>query len=182
MQIQIQSFVPFFPRGINGSGNKTLRLWKCQTFEELMDLGMTNLECGSAKPLRRQDTSRITRLKDFEHSKMSTAKKAKMVGGRSFQETWTESFGVIECKGKALCIMCNESVDCWISGVRRHFETNHRSVAKLGETARKEFLEGKLRKYHSQYLASFHMSLCIAKHSESLSDGDIFKTAGAVWE
>ncbi|XP_066461121.1 general transcription factor II-I repeat domain-containing protein 2B-like [Eleutherodactylus coqui] len=122
---------------------------------------------------------------------MSTAKKSKPDSGRSFQEAWTESFGVIERNGKALCILCNESVVCRTSSVRRHFDTNHKSVSQLSETERKECLEGKLRKYNSQHLsfsnylsktnhvtaASFQISLCIAKHGKPLSDGEIIKTA-----
>jgi len=41
---------------------------------------------------------------------MSVAKKAKKDNWRSFQEACTESFGVIEYNGKALCILCIESV------------------------------------------------------------------------
>jgi len=43
---------------------------------------------------------------------MSVAKKAKKDNWRLFQEAWTESFGVIECNGKALgpYILCSESV------------------------------------------------------------------------
>ncbi|XP_005409605.1 PREDICTED: general transcription factor II-I repeat domain-containing protein 2A-like [Chinchilla lanigera] len=112
---------------------------------------------------------------------MTTPKKAKLRAdsGRPFQESWTESFGVIERDGKALCILCNVSVVCRTSSVRRHFDTNHKSVAKLGETERKEFLEGKLKRYHSQYLtaASFQISLCIAKHGKPFSDGDFIKMA-----
>ncbi|KAM4048853.1 general transcription factor II-I repeat domain-containing protein 2-like [Anomaloglossus baeobatrachus] len=124
---------------------------------------------------------------------MSTAKKAKTDSGRSFQEVWTESFGVIERSGKALCTLCNESVVCRTSSVRRHFDTNHKNVAQLSETERKEFLEGKLRKYNSQSLsfcnylspsrtnhltaASFQMSLVLAKHGKPFSDGEIIKAA-----
>ncbi|XP_012928620.1 protein FAM200A-like isoform X1 [Heterocephalus glaber] len=129
----------------------------------------------------------------LEHQKMTTAKKAKLKtdSGRSFQEAWTESFGVIECNGKALCILCSKSVVCRTSSVRRHFDTNHKSVAELGETERKEFLEEKLRKYRSHYLsfcnylsktnhlttASFQISLSIVKHGKPLSDGDFIKMA-----
>lgn len=55
----------------------------------------------------------------------------------------------------------------------------------------KEFLKGKLRKYHSRYLsfynyvsktnhwttASFQISLCKARHGKHLSDGDFIKMA-----
>ncbi|XP_048364675.1 protein ZBED8-like [Sphaerodactylus townsendi] len=122
---------------------------------------------------------------------MAAAKKAKTDSGRSFQDAWTELFGVIERGGKAFCVLCNESVVCRTSSVRRHFDTNHENVAKLGEAERKEFLEGKLRNYHSQHLsfssylsrtnhltaASFQISLCLAKHGKPLSDGEIIKTA-----
>jgi len=41
---------------------------------------------------------------------MSVAKKTKKYIRRSFQEAWTESFGVIGCSGKPLCILCTEIV------------------------------------------------------------------------
>ncbi|XP_013930323.1 PREDICTED: uncharacterized protein LOC106555913 [Thamnophis sirtalis] len=129
------------------------------------------------------------RTPSLEYPEMSAAKKAG--SGRSFREAWTESFGMIEHNGKALCTLCKESVVCRTSSVKRHFNTNHKSVAELGATERKEFLEGKLRNYHlqspsfSDFLskknhltaASFQISLCIAKHGKTLSDGDIIKTA-----
>ncbi|XP_076352701.1 SCAN domain-containing protein 3-like [Tachypleus tridentatus] len=119
------------------------------------------------------------------------AKKAKLMdSGRLFQENWTKLFGTIERNGKALCILCGESVVCRTSSVKRHFETNHKNVAELDETEKEEFLANELRKYHSQCLnlgnflskpnhltkASFQISLCIAKHGKSLSDGDFIKT------
>ncbi|XP_032064308.1 uncharacterized protein LOC116502537 [Thamnophis elegans] len=131
------------------------------------------------------------RTPSLEYPEMSAAKKAKTGSGRSFRGAWTESFGMIEHNGKALCTLCKESVVCRTSSVKRHFNTNHKSVAELGATERKEFLEGKLRNYHSQSpsfsdflskknhltAASFQISLCIAKHGKTLSDGDIIKTA-----
>ena len=124
---------------------------------------------------------------------MSSAKKVKLLtdSGRAFQNTWTESFGMIERNGKALCILCSDSFVCHTSSVRRHFETNHKSVAELNEAEKKLFFQEKQGKYHSQstsfcnYLnqtnhltdASFQISLCIAKHGKPLSDGDFLKTA-----
>ena len=67
--------------------------------------------------------------------------KAKTHSGRSIQEAWTESLGMIESTGKVLCILCNESIMCRTSSVKRHFETNHNGVAKLGETERKDIKE-----------------------------------------
>ena len=61
---------------------------------------------------------------------------------------------MIENNGKALCILCNDSVVCRTSSVKQHFETNHNRVAKLGETERKEYVEEKLRNYREQYVSS----------------------------
>ena len=120
------------------------------------------------------------------------AKKAKLMdSARLFQEVGTKLFGAIERNGKALCILCGESVVCRISSVERYFESNHKNIAELGETEKEEYLANELRKYHSQchnfmnfiskpnHLtnASFQFSLCIAKHVKSLSDGDFIKTA-----
>ncbi|XP_072282287.1 general transcription factor II-I repeat domain-containing protein 2-like isoform X2 [Pyxicephalus adspersus] len=133
-----------------------------------------------------QDVSHYHQIPSLKHPKRSTAKKAKTDSGRSFQKAWTETFGVIECNGKALCILCNKSVVCRTSSVKRHLDTNHKSVAKLGETKKKEILQEKLGKYNSQYpifsnyhltAASFQISLYIAKHGNPLSDGDIMKMA-----
>ena len=120
------------------------------------------------------------------------AKKAKLMDiGRSFQEVWMKLFVAIECNRKALCFLCDDSVVCHTSNVKQHFESNHKNIAELGEMKKGEYLPSKLRKYHSQCLnftkfnsksnhlaiASFRFLLCIAKHGESLSDGDFIKTA-----
>ncbi|XP_070599696.1 general transcription factor II-I repeat domain-containing protein 2A-like [Erythrolamprus reginae] len=91
---------------------------------------------------------------------------AKTDSGRLFQEAWTESFGVIKHNGKALCILCNETLMCHTLIIKRHFDTNHKSAAKLDET---EIINYPI-------VASFQISLCIAKHGKTLSYGDIIKT------
>ncbi|MBN3284796.1 GTD2B protein, partial [Polyodon spathula] len=79
--------------------------------------------------------------------KMSTIKKAKLQtdSGRSFQEGWTETFGMVDSKGKALCVICNESVVYRTSSVKRHFDTNHKNITDLNESERKEFLQRAMR-------------------------------------
>ncbi|XP_072282288.1 uncharacterized protein [Pyxicephalus adspersus] len=84
-------------------------------------------------------------IPSLKHPKRSTAKKAKTDSGRSFQKAWTETFGVIECNGKALCILCNKSVVCRTSSVKRHLDTNHKSVAKLDLTLHFEVLNKQLQ-------------------------------------
>ena len=118
-------------------------------------------------------------------------KKKLIESGRLFREEWTKLFGAIERNGKALCTLCGDSVVCRTSSVKRHFETNHKNIAEIKETEKQEYLANELKKYHSQrnnfmnfiskpnhlMYASFQFSLCIAKHSKSLSDGDFIKSA-----
>ena len=52
---------------------------------------------------------------------------------------------MIESNGKALSVLCNDSVVCRTSSVKRHFETNYNGIAKLGEAERKEYLVGKIK-------------------------------------
>jgi len=75
--------------------------------------------------------------------------------------------------------------------VTRHFNTDNKSVAKLGETEKKEYLEVKLSKSHSRCVcfrnypsrtnymiaASFQYSLGEAEHGKPLSDGENIKAA-----
>ncbi|XP_042325950.1 general transcription factor II-I repeat domain-containing protein 2A-like isoform X1 [Sceloporus undulatus] len=99
MQIQIQSFVPFFPRGINGSGNKTLRLWKCQTFEVTM---MSQ----KVAPKRKIDAE-----------------------CRVFNPQWTEDYFFIEHKEKAVCLICQDTVAVFKEyNLRRHYQTRHKDT------------------------------------------------------
>jgi len=72
---------------------------------------------------------------------MSVAKEAKKDSGRSFQEAWTESFGLIERNGKALRIICTESVVCRTSNVRRPFNTTTKMLPNLVKLRKKSFLK-----------------------------------------
>ncbi|MBN3287199.1 GTD2A protein, partial [Polyodon spathula] len=72
--------------------------------------------------------------------------------GRSFQEGWTETFGMVDSKGKVLCVICNESVVYRTSSVKHHFDTNHKNITNLNECERKEFLQRAVRSFQNQTL------------------------------
>ena len=57
--------------------------------------------------------------------------KAKTDSIRSFQSACTDSWGMIESNGKALCILCKDSVVCRTSSVKRHFESSHNDVERV---------------------------------------------------
>lgn len=92
-----------------------------------------------------------------------------------------------ENNGKALLDRVTK-VLCCILRIRKYFDTNHKSVTKLGETERK-VSEGKLNNYHSQYLsfcnylfktnhlraARFYISPYIAKHGRPFCDGGFYQ-------
>lgn len=69
---------------------------------------------------------------------------------KSFKQAWTESLGVTEHNGEAFCVLVK--VFCVVHEVSDSTLTSTMKV-KLDEIERKEFLEGKLKKYHSEYLS-----------------------------
>lgn len=58
-----------------------------------------------------------------------TPKKTKL-DVRNFQESWTNSYGFLLQKDRAVCALCYESVVCRRSSVQRHFQVKHESSFK----------------------------------------------------
>ena len=69
---------------------------------------------------------------------------------RSFQECWTNQYGVIERNSKALCILCKEQVVSRTWNVKRHCETNHMWLLQKSEEERKEYITHELTKTNAQ--------------------------------
>ena len=46
----------------------------------------------------------------------------------SFQDSWTNEYGFIQQKDRAVCVICCENVVCRTSSVQRHFQTKHQST------------------------------------------------------
>ncbi|CAL1531256.1 unnamed protein product [Lymnaea stagnalis] len=109
--------------------------------------------------------------------------------GRSFQEVWTEKYGVVESNGKALCLLCHVTVVSRTWNVKRHFETNHRWLLEKNEEERKEYIFHQLQeKKHEPNIflkflkvptnltsASFCIAHSIAQHGKALNEGEFIK-------
>ena len=115
------------------------------------------------------------------------AKKAEV---RAFQPSWTEEFGFVSQKDRAVCTLCFENVVCRTSSVKRHFETKHetafkdqahkaesikRAVSRYGKQAStlKDFATAK----NHATEASYRIAHCIAKHGKPFTDGEYIKEA-----
>jgi len=91
---------------------------------------------------------------------------------RKFNEEWTTKYFFTECKGKALCLICPETVAI-LKGLNRHYESKHNAYGEnLSENIRMKqitALRESLQKQHmmisrtclSQELAT-HAGLVVA--------------------
>ena len=115
------------------------------------------------------------------------AKKAK-VNVRAFQPSWTEQWGFVFQKDRAVCTLCLENVVCRTSSVKRHFETKHEKTFKdVADKA--ESVKHAVSRYGKQAntlkvfatakdhatKASYHIANCIAKRGKPFSDGEYIK-------
>ena len=109
--------------------------------------------------------------------------------GRDFQDWWSDRYGMTEHRGKALCVMCSETVVYRTSSVKCHFETKHEWLLEKSETEQKEYISREMKNKNMQsstfvkftkctsnlVAASFEVSKIIAKHGKPFSDGDYIK-------
>ena len=63
---------------------------------------------------------------------MTTQKRQKF-DIRSFQDFWTNKYGFIQQKDRAVCALRCETVVCPMSSVQRHYQTKHQSMFKNSE-------------------------------------------------
>lgn len=70
----------------------------------------------------------------------STSKKRKISEeNRSFQEKWTEQYLCIQSGGKALCLVCQETISVLKEyNIKRHYITKHKEYENMTGEARKE--------------------------------------------
>lgn len=57
------------------------------------------------------------------------AKKARL-DVQTFQPAWTDEYGFVFQKDRAVCVLCLENVVCRTSSVKRHFQTRHKEKFK----------------------------------------------------
>lgn len=119
-------------------------------------------------------------------TKMSAPKKTK-VDVHSFQPSWTDTFGFIQKKDRAVCAFCYESVVCRTSSVR-HFETKHEktfldkadkteSIKKAGAGYEKQSSVSKCLSVSKNQATggSYKFAQCIAKNQKAVYRWGIYK-------
>lgn len=124
----------------------------------------------------------------------SSAKKQKVHDtkfNREFQTWWTEKYGMISKGDKAVCVLCSGTVVCRTSSVKRHFETNHKSVSQKSEAEQKELIASALNDRNKQSTsmikfvgkncntsaASYAAANVIARHGKPFQEGEFLKEA-----
>ncbi|CAG5045001.1 unnamed protein product [Parnassius apollo] len=122
----------------------------------------------------------------------SSAKKLKVQNSkdtREFQTWWTDKFGVINKGDKAVCVLCSGTMVCRTSSVKRHFETNHKSICQKSEAEQKELIASALKDRNKQSTsintintshtsaASYTAANVIVRHSKPFQEGEFLKEA-----
>lgn len=117
--------------------------------------------------------------------------KSIQTSSRQFQNWWTDEFGMINQGEKAVCVLCSGTVVCRTSSVKRHFESNHKSLFEKSKEEQKEIIAREINSRNAQSTsllkfmdsssniigASFVASNVIAKHGKPFSDGEFIKEA-----
>ncbi|XP_026475737.1 general transcription factor II-I repeat domain-containing protein 2-like, partial [Ctenocephalides felis] len=107
---------------------------------------------------------------------------------RGFQDCWTNEYGFIQQKDRAVCAICRESVVCRTSSVQRHFQTKHQSTFNSNdekcETIKKAvscykkqitFFCGMTGTKAKATECSFAIAHCIAAKGKPFTDGEYIK-------
>uniref|UniRef100_A0A3B1J491 SPIN-DOC-like zinc-finger domain-containing protein n=1 Tax=Astyanax mexicanus TaxID=7994 RepID=A0A3B1J491_ASTMX len=115
---------------------------------------------------------------------------AKKNKARAFQPSWTEDYGFVYVKDRAVCTLCYDNVVCRTSSIKRHFETKHDKTYK-DPAERAEAVKRAVARYGKQSSslkvfvnsqghvteASYNLASCIAKHGKPFTDGEYVKEA-----
>lgn len=109
---------------------------------------------------------------------------------RVFKEQWTNDYFFVQCKDRAVCIICKESVAVFKEyNLRRHHETRHKEYASLRGQAREDRIrrmKGGLAAQQNVFLrqtqvnqaavrASYKVAHLLATHGKPFTDGDFVK-------
>ncbi|CAM1319473.1 Uncharacterised protein r2_g2779 [Pycnogonum litorale] len=107
---------------------------------------------------------------------------------RGFQDYWTNEYGFIQQKDRAVCAICRESVVCRTSSVQRHFQTKHQSTFNSNDE-KCETIKRAVSGYKKQVTffcgitgtkakateCSFAIAHCIAAKGKPFTDGEYIK-------
>ena len=121
---------------------------------------------------------------------MMTEPPAKKPKPRAFQPFWTDEYGFVYVKDRAVCTLCCDNVVCRTSSIKRHFEKHHEKLYK-DPAERAEAVKRAVARYNKQSSslkvfvnsqghvteASYNLASCIAKHGKPFTDGEYIKEA-----
>jgi hypothetical protein len=116
------------------------------------------------------------------------AAKKRKLDHRPFQENWTEEYGFVGQKDRAVCAFCCESVACRTSSVKRHFQTKHQFKFKTSEE-KSEAIKKAISGFEKQTSilskavgmkikateCSYKIAECIALKGKPFTDGEYIK-------
>lgn len=110
---------------------------------------------------------------------------------RVFNAQWTSDYFFVQSNGKALCLVCQETVSVLKEyNIRRHYDTNHREkmhgMQGLQRSQKIEDMKNKLAKQQSIFMkrsndniaavrASYHVAQLIADKGKPFTDGEFVK-------
>lgn len=127
---------------------------------------------------------------NVQDSKMSSVKRKVDRECRVFKEQWTNDYFFVQCKGRAVCIICKESVAVFKEyNLRRHHETRHKEYTSLRGQAREDRIrrmKGGLAAQQNVFLrqtqvnqaavrANYKVAHLLATHGKLFTDGDLVK-------
>lgn len=69
---------------------------------------------------------------------------------REFETWWTDKYGMINKRDKAVCVLMSEIVVSRIWSVKRHFQTNHKFVGQKSQVRQKELITNALEDRNEQ--------------------------------
>jgi len=121
---------------------------------------------------------------------MNTKKRKIDNENRRFQSEWEELYFFIAAKNKAICLLCQDSINNFkLYNLKRHYDQKHNAMKELSVSERKAKLsilkEGLLAQQNvfqkqaaqsnAVVTASFRISNIIAKNMKPFTDGDYIK-------
>src|SRR5258705_5992457 len=109
---------------------------------------------------------------------------------RVFNDRWTDDYFSVSCKGKAVCLICRDTVSTLKEfNLKRHHESRHKDYSmfqglvrtnEVNSLEKNLFLQQNVFKTRveessSAVRASYHVAKCIAESGRPFTDGEFVK-------
>ena len=107
---------------------------------------------------------------------------------RIFNLLWTNDYHFVQCKEKAVCLICQEAVGVFKEyKLHRHYESSHKDEydrlqgqMRADKPSNTCVLQAQLN--HSSVRASFRVAQLLASSGKPFTDGELVKCLNAVTE